>query len=184
MKIFLISAIVFFVDQLTKLLTKKFMMLRDSIPVIGDFLRLTYIENDGMAFGISIGNKLLFNAFSVIAAGVIFYYLVRLHRNHFLSRFALAIIFGGAIGNLLDRILYGRVVDFIDVNIPNIPDINLYFFTIPAMSRWPIFNVADIAVSLGMFLLFLTVFTSKSPWHENDSEPEPEHQPVESDERG
>ncbi|MFC1556402.1 signal peptidase II [candidate division KSB1 bacterium] len=175
MKILSISAAIFVIDQITKYLTKTFMTLRESIPVIGDTVRLTYIENYGMAFGISIGNKVLFNFFSLFAAAAIFYYLIKMRNNHFVPRFALAIIFGGALGNLVDRIIYGRVVDFVDVNIPNIPAFDLYFLTIPPFNRWPIFNVADMAVSCGMFLLILTIIMPQSVWsvHEISSDADP-----------
>jgi len=182
LKIFTVSALVLVIDQTTKLLTKSLMTLRESVPVIGDTLRLTYIENDGMALGIAVSNKLLFNAFSLIAAAVILYYLIKLRNDHFVTRFALAIIFGGAIGNLIDRILYGKVIDFFDLNIPDIPSLNIYFFSTPSFNRWPIFNVADIAVSVGMFILILTVLLSKSPWHYHETAPEPV--PAEENERG
>lgn len=164
-KIFGIAGFVLILDQITKIMVKSYMNLRESIPIIGNALRLTYIENDGMAFGIAINNKFLFNSFSILAAFMILYYLIRLRHNHFMPKFALAAIFGGAIGNLIDRLIYGRVVDFLDANIPDIPSFNLYFFTTPAFNRWPIFNVADIAVSVGMFLLIFTVIFSESPWY-------------------
>jgi len=161
-KLLSVSAIVLVIDQITKYLTKHMMTLRESIPVIGDTLRLTYIENDGMAFGIAIGNKILFNLFSIIAAGAILLYMLRLRHSGLMPKVALAVIFGGASGNLVDRLLYGSVVDFLDMNIPNIPELNFFFFTTPPMNRWPIFNVADIAVSVGMILLIISIFAPES----------------------
>ena len=169
MKIVLISAAVFILDQVTKWLTEVKLSLGESVPVFGDALQLTHIQNQGMAFGIAIPNKILFNAVSIIAAGAILYYVVKFRNEKFLPRFALTIIFGGAVGNLSDRLIYGRVVDFIDVNIPDlyIPSYDLYIVNTPVISlmRWPIFNVADMAVSLGMFLLVFAILVTKNPWY-------------------
>lgn len=169
MKMFLISLAVFFLDQVTKWIASTKLDLRESIEVLGDTIRLTHIQNYGMAFGIAIPNKYFFNILSLIAAGAILYYLISFRNQKFLPRFSLAIIFGGAIGNLFDRIMYGKVVDFMDINIPdiNIPSFNLFIFETPAvyLDRWPIFNIADIAVSAGMFLLIYTIISSENPWH-------------------
>jgi len=169
MKMFLIPFGVFLLDQVTKWIAKTKLDLRESIEVLGDTIKLTHIQNEGMAFGIAIPNKYFFNVLSLIAAGAILYYLIRFRNLKFLPRFSLAIIFGGAIGNLFDRIIHGKVVDFMDVNIPdiNIPSYNLFIFETPAiyLERWPIFNVADIAVSVGMFLLIYTIISSENPWH-------------------
>lgn len=94
-----------------------------------------------MAFGIQLGNKLFFTIFSLIASIVIVIYLFRLKPENFWARFALASILGGAIGNLIDRVVYSEVIDFIDFR----------------FIRWPVFNVADIAVTLGMILLIAFV---------------------------
>ena len=176
MKILLISIAVFVLDQLTKWLVKINLTLGDSIRIIGTDLQLTYIKNDGMAFGIDIPNKLLFNILSVIAASAILYYLILLRREPFLPRFSLAVIFGGAMGNLYDRLLRGSVVDFMDMNVPDIQirSFDLLLFSTPSvdLTRWPIFNVADIAVSVGMFLLVFTILSSHDPWfhHETTNE--------------
>ena len=78
-----------------------------SIPVLGDFLRLTYIENPGMAFGIDVGGKLFFSLFSIVASVAIFVYLLRGGDVSFGFRISLAMILGGAVGNLIDRVFYG-----------------------------------------------------------------------------
>ncbi len=78
---------------------------KDSISVIGDIIRLTYIKNPGMAFGIQIGGKLFYTIFASMACVIILVYLFRLKPENFWARFALASILGGAIGNLIDRII-------------------------------------------------------------------------------
>lgn len=132
------------------------------IPVIGDFFRLTFVENPGMAFGYDPGSdfKLWISVFSLVASvGLILYlYLVR---HQFLSlRIALAFILGGAIGNLIDRmfygvfygyapLFYGKVVDFLDFDFFNITVLGRTY------DRWPVFNIADAAVTIGVLVMII-----------------------------
>lgn len=153
-------------DQVTKLIAKIHLQPIHSVKIIGNFLRFTYVENPGMAFGIQLGNKLLFNVLSIIAVIVIFVYLLKL-RDHNLLRFSFAIILGGAFGNLIDRFSYGKVVDFIDVEFFDIhfSGGKFLFWELPpyAMERWPVFNIADSAVSIGMiFIIFTAIFERKT----------------------
>ena len=139
-------------DQLTKLMVKGItipslginfpgMPYGMSKPIVGDFIRLTYIENAGMAFGFDIGGKHLFGWFSIIASILIVIYLYKMRHANFGFRLSLALILGGAVGNLIDRVFYGtifdygklfygRVVDFVDVDFFNIStctsDCNMY----------------------------------------------------------
>lgn len=172
MRIVLVSVLIVLADQATKLAVKGFnfplfgvrvegVPYGASYPVIGDFLRLTYIENPGMAFGIDIGGKLFFSLFSVAASAGILYYLYRAREEPVLFRLSLAMILGGAIGNLIDRVFYGvifgesalfhgRVVDFIDVDFFNF---SLFGYS---LHRWPVFNIADASVTCGVFLMLFT----------------------------
>jgi len=169
--VILLSACVIILDQVTKLLVKGIavpwmgiswsgMALGASTPVLGDFLRITHIENPGMAFGIDVGGKLFFSLFSLAASIALAAYLYHARRAPLPFRVSLAMILGGAVGNLIDRVFYGvvfdhgslfygRVVDFIDVD----------FFTVNLwgyhLSRWPVFNVADASVTIGVLLLLL-----------------------------
>lgn len=143
MKILLVSAVVVVIDQITKVLTRTYLDLYDSVPVIKNFFHLTYVTNDGMAFGINFpGGIYVFSVISIILTGFIFVYLWKEKHNHFLMRLSLALILAGAIGNLIDRLLFGKVVDFFDFMIGNY--------------HWYIFNVADSSVTIGMavFLYF------------------------------
>ena len=142
-----LSFFVVVLDQATKILTKKFMLLGHSEKILGDFVRYTYIQNTGMAFGIHIGNRLVFTIFSLLASLIILGYLFKARGDRPMVRVSLALILGGAIGNLIDRIFSGAVVDFIDVGIGSL--------------RWPVFNVADSAVSIGMILLISVILFSK-----------------------
>ena len=171
MRILILSLLVVIADQATKLIVKGIklpslgisiegLQLGTSRPVWGDFLRLTYIENAGMAFGIDIGGKLFFSIFSTIASLGILWYLYKARAESLAFRTSLALILGGAVGNLIDRVFYGivfdegpffygKVVDFIDADFFNV---NLFGFH---MSRWPIFNIADASVTCGVILLLL-----------------------------
>ncbi|MFQ5864438.1 MAG: signal peptidase II [bacterium] len=153
MRVLLFSVMVIVFDQVTKLSVKYFFEKGKPHEIIGDFVRLTYIENPGMAFGIQVGGQLFFTVFATVASVIIFIYIVRARNEKFASRFALALILGGAIGNLIDRFLYGKVIDFIDIGINN--------------TRWPIFNVADSSVTIGMIILVTLVLLDKSEKKEN-----------------
>ncbi|HLF19594.1 MAG TPA: signal peptidase II [Bacteroidota bacterium] len=171
MRVLYVTGVIIILDQLTKLLVKGFtvpfldfyhsgMQLGASVPILGDFLRLTFIENPGMAFGIDIGGRLFLTIFSVIASIGILVYLYRIREESLAVRAPLAMILGGAIGNLIDRIFYGvvfgegslfygKVVDFIDVDFFNIEFASFH------ISRWPVFNIADASVSTGVLILLV-----------------------------
>ena len=147
-----IFTIVFTSDQITKIAIRHHMHRGESRPVLenvtGPLIRITYVENPGIAFGIRVRNGTLFTVFSILASIGIIVYLI-LHRHEGMGvKGGMALILGGACGNLLDRILYKQVVDFVDVGLNN------HF-------RWPVFNVADSAVVVGMVILFYTVMVSE-----------------------
>jgi signal peptidase II len=173
--ILLLSSVVIF-DQVTKIFAKAYLQPVHSIKILGNFLRFTYVENPGMAFGIQIANKPLFNILSLLAILVIMFYLIKM-KDQPILRFAFIIILGGAFGNLIDRFLYGKVVDFIDVEFFNISfdGAKIFFYEIPPyyMDRWPVFNIADSAVSIGMVLIILTaIFEKKTNPAVSDAAPE------------
>ena len=176
MRVITLSILIVLVDQISKFAVKGISIpfigvelagsaYGSSTPILGDFLRLTYIENPGMAFGIDLGGKLFFSLFSIAASAGILFYLVRAKDENILFRMALALILGGAVGNLVDRVFYGvfynegplfygRVVDFIDVDFFNI---SLFGY---ALHRWPVFNIADASVTCGVFLM---LFAHRKP---------------------
>ena len=166
-------ALVVLLDQISKYVIKSTMYLYESIDFLGNFFKITYIENPGMAFGIQMGSKFWFTFLSIAAATIVLIYLIRLPNEKFLFRFALALILGGAIGNLIDRLLAGRVVDFLDVEFFDIslPAFNFLFVNFPGyeLTRWPVFNVADSAVTCGMILIAWQILSQKSPMKEGIS---------------
>ena len=163
--IYSIIAVIVILDQITKYIVKSSMHLYESINLLGNFLKFTYIENPGMAFGIQFENKFWFTVLSVVAAGIVVFYLLRMTNERFIFRFSLALILGGAIGNLIDRLAFGKVVDFIDVEFIDItlPSFKFLIISFPGyeMTRWPVFNIADSAVTCGMILLTWMVLTQK-----------------------
>lgn len=160
----LITIIVAF-DQITKLFVKNLMEIRESIGIIGDFFQFTYIENPGMAFGLQMENKILFTLLSIGAAIVVFIYLYRMRNEKIMLVMALSFIMGGAIGNLIDRLFYGKVVDFLDFEFFDIaiPKFSFFFIEFPGfeLTRWPIFNIADSSVTIGMFIIAWMIFFVK-----------------------
>lgn len=173
MKALYVSLAVVIIDQATKLLVKGFsipflninfdgMYLGQITPVIGDFFRITFVENPGMAFGYDPGNnfKLIISVFSLVASIGLIFYLYVIRDKSWSLKVAIALILGGAVGNLIDRtfygvlynyapIFYGRVVDFFDFD--------FFDFTLFGRSydRWPVFNIADASVTIGVVILLL-----------------------------
>ena len=165
----MIGIIVFVIllDQVTKYIIKSTMSLGESIPVLGKFFCITYVENPGMAFGVRISNPILFSALSIFAAILVFYYLFRLRNEGWLIQGALSLIAAGAIGNLIDRFVHGKVVDFFDVEFfdISIPGFNLLGWHFPgySLTRWPVFNIADSAVTTGMIILIFYIIFIGDP---------------------
>lgn len=131
-----------------------------TISVIDNFFRITYIENPGMAFGMEIGSKPVRSIFTILASILIIYFLYKNRKEIFYLRLSLALILGGAVGNLIDRIFYGliygtdkllsgNVVDFFQINIPDIKIFGKVFYS------WPIFNIADISITAGFIMVII-----------------------------
>ncbi len=135
-------------DLATKALASRLLLPGRPIPVIGDFVRLTLVHNSGAAFGLFPGSRVAFIIFSLLAIGVIFTLFIRLPGRGRAELVALGALLGGALGNLHDRVRAGFVVDFIEVGIGRF--------------RWPVFNVADIAVTGGVILLLFALARRKS----------------------
>jgi len=143
---FLTAVLVILLDQVTKFYVVSHFQLHESLPVIDGFFNLTYIRNPGAAFGFLAGASpvfrgLFFTAVTLIAVSLILYYLVKNLVSNLSLVIPLALILAGALGNLVDRIRFGEVVDFLDVYI--------------AGYHWPAFNVADSAISIGAVFLIV-----------------------------
>lgn len=142
-----VALLVVAADQFTKWLIRSELPLGASVPVTG-FFNLVYIHNSGAAFSFLAAEagwqRWLFTALGLAAAGVILWLLGR-HRGNAPFSLSLALILGGALGNVIDRLLWGRVTDFLD-----------FYITIGAQPwHWPAFNLADSAIFVGAVLLLV-----------------------------
>jgi signal peptidase II len=137
-----VAAITVLLDQVTKNAVARNLGLCERVPVLGSILRLTHIRNSGAVFGMMRGAGAYFTFFSVVAAVVLIAVLFFSRRASMLVRISLGLVLGGAVGNLIDRLRFGAVVDFIDIGIGE-------------TARWPCFNVADTAITVGVILLVL-----------------------------
>ncbi len=154
--VFLYAVIFFLLDRVSKILI---LVYEKSLPlpVIKEFFTLQYVRNPGVAFGWFPDWRLPPIAMALVMITIITYYSFQLPIQERMTRWALALLVGGAIGNLYDRVLYGYVIDFL-----------LFHF---GKYDFPVFNVADVAIDLGVFLLFVDIFfLSPDESSENDSE--------------
>jgi len=135
--IFSIAIIVVLVDQITKFLIKINFELNQTLPIIKSIFHLTYIQNTGAGFGILKSQTLILIFISLIVIGVILYYINSIKEKEKLLQILVGFVLGGTIGNLIDRISYGFVIDFLDFQI------------------WPIFNFADSFVTIGVIWLIV-----------------------------
>ena len=131
-------------DQITKAMIQSTMRLHQSIPIIDGLLSLTYIRNPGAAFGLFADSQngiriLFFVTVSIIAILFLISLYSKIPQKNLIGRLAIGMVLGGAIGNLIDRVRFGEVVDFID----------FYITT----HHWPAFNIADSCISTGVVLL-------------------------------
>ncbi|WP_353892180.1 signal peptidase II [Proteinivorax hydrogeniformans] len=135
-----IIIIIIALDQISKLLAYNLMDISESIPLIENFLHITLWTNPGAAFGILPHQRLFFIVVTILVTVVLSYYIYKLPSEKWVLKLAFSLQIGGALGNLIDRIYLGEVIDFIDFKI------------------WsPIFNVADIAIVVGVALFALDV---------------------------
>ena len=146
MRILFVSVLLVFADQISKILIRINMSLYESIPVITNFFNLTYVTNDGMAFGINFPFGIyIFSTISLIFTVFLFWYLWTIKEDGIVIRTGVALIIAGAVGNLIDSIFLGSVVDFLDFMIGNY--------------HWYVFNFADSYVTVGMgFILYDSFF--------------------------
>ncbi len=150
-----VVVLVVLLDQITKTMVIRMMPLFDSIVVIPGFFNLTHVHNPGGAFGLlskngAVWRHWLFLGAAVFALCIILFFHHRTPKALPWLAGSLAMIFGGAVGNMIDRVRFGEVVDFLDVYV--------------ASYHWPTFNVADSAVSVGIAIFILHILLKKMPF--------------------
>jgi signal peptidase II len=150
----IIGGCVVIVDQITKLLILKHLPFDQNITVIAGFFDIVHINNPGGAFGLLANlspqwRTIIFLFISSLAVGLIFYFYIKTPKSHPWLAAGFALIFGGAIGNLIDRLRFGFVIDFLDFYI--------------AKYHWPAFNIADSAITVGLSIFVIHIVLRKMP---------------------
>ena len=148
----LIGGGIIILDQFTKHHIQKALRLHESVVVIEDFFSLTYIRNPGAAFGFFATQtaqfrSVFFLTVSAVALTLLIFFFLQTPKDDVWALIAISLLFGGAIGNLLDRLRIGEVVDFLDFYV--------------GQFHWPAFNVADSAITVGISLLMFSLFLQK-----------------------
>ncbi len=165
----LTAILVILIDQASKLLIIENFTEGKSVSIIGDLLYFQFIFNEGGAMGTRIGPSWVYTVLTIAALILIVRYLFSDKSENMTTAFALSLISGGAVGNLIDRIRFGKVVDFIDLDFPDIEFLNLY--------RWFTFNIADAAISIGLVVFIVNIFILDRRKADSDSPVEIEEAP-------
>jgi signal peptidase II len=153
-RLILVAGLVVLADQITKALVIKYLPLHKNISIIAGLFDITHILNPGGAFGLmadmsAVVRTVVFLFISSLAVGLILYFYIKTPREFIFLSCAFALIFGGAIGNLIDRVRFGAVVDYLDFYI--------------GKYHWPAFNIADSAITVGMFIFIYHLVFKKMP---------------------
>ena len=179
MRVLYVSFVVVLADQISKLLVKGFsipflnlnfrgMYIGQRISIVRDYFNITFVENPGIAFGIDLGGsiKLLVSLFTIAACIILFIYLYKNRDKSLSFRLSLALIFGGALGNLIDRIFYGVIFGYAPLFYGRVVDFfNIRYFDLFILNRIfgsYVFNVADVAVTTGVIVFLLTFNRQKA----------------------
>ena len=139
----LLALLVVLVDQATKYFVVQHFAVGESVPVVENIFHWTFILNRGAAFGMLEGSRWLFVVIALAVIGGVLYLRKEIEQSGVLACMGAALFTGGAVGNLIDRMLHGVVIDFFDFRI------------------WPIFNVADIAICTGVGLIIWSILKTE-----------------------
>ena len=153
-KLTIVAGLVVLLDQISKALILRHLPRHHSIPIIAGLFDITHIRNPGGAFGLMASmsptvRTVVFLFISSLAVGLILYFYTKTPRSQPLLATGFALIFGGAIGNLIDRVRMGIVIDFLDVYV--------------GKYHWPAFNIADSAITVGIFIFGFHLLFKKMP---------------------
>lgn len=140
-----ITIVILLLDQITKFIIASSMRVGDSFNVIPHFLNITSHRNNGAAWGILSGKMSFFYIITIIILVVLIIFYIKEAKQHLLMQVAISLLFAGALGNFIDRVLHGEVVDFVDTNIFGY--------------NFPIFNVADSSLTIGVLLIVIALLT-------------------------
>ena len=146
-KILPISLLLVIIDQAVKILVISKMALQQSIQVINNFFNITYVRNTGAAWSILSGNVLLLIVVSIVALIGIYYYLIRDKKLNRIDIISYSMLIGGIIGNLIDRVIHGYVIDYLDFKIFNY--------------NFPIFNIADTLIVISIIIIGISLIVGE-----------------------
>lgn len=144
MSLFLLAAIILILDQISKFIICRVILPGSSFPVIKNIFHLTYVQNKGAAFGLFPNQTLFFISITLLTIFLILFFHQRLSKKGGPLSWALGLILGGALGNLIDRIRLKAVIDFLDFSLKG--------------HHWPSFNIADSAITIGAIILLFSAF--------------------------
>ena len=142
-KLFLVALIVLFIDRLIKYFVMSNLILLESIEIIKNFFNITYIKNDGIAFNMLSGNRIIILILTIIFVYLFYLMFIKGKKLTEFNRIIYGMLFGGILGNLLDRIVFKSVIDYFDFR--------LFGFS------FPVFNFADIMIVISIFFIFIEV---------------------------
>ena len=137
---YILALVILVIDQFFKQLVQQSMHLGQSIPLIGSFIKLTYVRNTGAAFSLFIGFSPYLAVIGLVVVLAVIYFHYKIPARNYVLQTGLAFILGGSLGNLADRIFRSYVIDYLDITV------------------WPVFNFADIMINLGVILIVLRLF--------------------------
>lgn len=152
MRLGILTLILVMIDQLSKYYIQSTMMLGESIPIWEDIFHITYILNPGAAFGMMANQTAFFIVLALAIVGAVIYFYPTIRRESRTMKIGIGLLLGGAIGNLIDRVQIGMVVDFFDFRI------------------WPIFNIADIGIVCGAGIILVVSFLTRDKCEVNADE--------------
>lgn len=153
-KVLVITALLFIIlDQFTKIWVSRNLLMYQPIYFLGDYLRLTLVHNYGLVWGIPFKNNFSYYILPVLGIGVVL--LIAFKATSRYQSFTYGMILAGAIGNLIDRVRLGYVIDFIDMGIKNL--------------RWPTYNIADMSIVIGIVLVIINEIVKKKSYAKNIS---------------
>jgi signal peptidase II len=156
LKTFLSVLVLLVLDRVTKMYFLSRLLPGDSVPVTGDMVRFTLVANTGAAFGSLQESRLLLTVLSAIILAVLLWLLLSGRIGDRWTFAGITLMISGALGNLIDRLCFGHVIDFIDVDIPDI---------LPRLPRWPVFNIADSCITAGIILVIAALVFRKEKRH-------------------
>ena len=142
-KLFLVTLIVLFIDRLIKYFVMSNLILLESIEIIKNFFNITYIKNDGIAFNMLSGNRIIILILTIIFVYLFYLMFIKGKKLSEFNKVIYGMLFGGILGNLLDRIVFRNVIDYLDFRLFKL--------------NFPVFNFADIMIVISIFFIFIEV---------------------------